>query len=313
MAIKRIVVVGCTGDGKSTFANFLLHSLGYPGAPPFSDGVNATSHTHDVNSLLYKDYEVVDTPGLTDTKGTQQDVQNINKIVQYVKAKGSITAFILVINDQAEGFDKGIQDAILLLSNSFGPKMWDNTCIVFTKSMGMDFQTAAAKARNGIVPFLRSRTAMRPVAYLPCNQFDCHPDLRGEQGVPVDRIIEIKTSNNQRIQEVLHWIRKLNPVDTTQAVTYEEQQRLREEEETRAAAEREAASARALAELQRLGVAEWLAAEQARAHAACVEQQRLTAEAQRQAAVAQRELQRWHHETFYRLASEIKIGGKRLW
>jgi predicted GTPase len=105
----RIFVLGQTGTGKSAFCRYLAHHLGHVGPTPFQVGDGPESHTHQPVSLIIGNIEIIDTPGLMDTKGTEQDVRNMVTIVQKGKSYDAINAFLLVLNEQNPRFDKAMQ------------------------------------------------------------------------------------------------------------------------------------------------------------------------------------------------------------
>jgi hypothetical protein len=66
--------------------------------------------------------QIVDTPGLQDTGGTGQDVENLRKIYEFSKAIQSVNAFIFILNEQNPRFDESTQATFCLFLATFGRK-----------------------------------------------------------------------------------------------------------------------------------------------------------------------------------------------
>eukprot|EP00731_Ephydatia_muelleri_P005190 Em0002g1366a len=155
------------------------------------------SHTHDqeIWASMNPTIKLMDTPGLMDTGGVVRDEDNIAKIVQHVSTLGYVNGFILVVNEQAPRFDGGMQDAVKLLVDSFGPLCLRNFAIVYNRAFGIVSPSESAKRTAEYTEMIMNRTAI-PINHLPSWQ---------------------------------------NPVDTTGAVIgeYEQRRKAREEEEKR--------------------------------------------------------------------------------
>eukprot|EP01038_Epipyxis_sp_PR26KG_P007459 gene7459-10169_t len=73
--LTKILVIGRTGDGKSTFCNRLSRHLGVMDTP-FVESASTDSHTHDCRNCIGGNdnnwFNVIDTPGLLDTNGVKK-------------------------------------------------------------------------------------------------------------------------------------------------------------------------------------------------------------------------------------------------
>lgn len=134
--------MGRTGDGKSSLGNLILKHLGYAGGPRFVEAGGALSETQDPMSLhqradmvidMNSDFVIIDNPGLCDTDGKKKDEANMVKIIEVARSVKHINLLVLVVNSQADRFDSGMQDAVKLISDSFGSHCLNNLVIVFTK------------------------------------------------------------------------------------------------------------------------------------------------------------------------------------
>ena len=81
-SVYKLMVLGQTGTGKSTFSEALARHLGYSESTPAflaSDAIHA--HTQAPSSVIVKDFKITDTPGLMDTAGREKDVRNVRRPV----------------------------------------------------------------------------------------------------------------------------------------------------------------------------------------------------------------------------------------
>jgi len=192
----NIIVIGRTGDGKSTLCNSILEVLKHP-TKPFSESSSAKSHTHEpmkctVERPDLQDIMIMDTPGLMDSDGVEKDEMNIQLIVEAVSACESISSFILVVNEQANRFDDGMQNAVKLFVDSFGPESLNHMGIMFTKAMGPEKPPGSADSRQKrteeITTLIKKRTGIDIRKAFPSWRCDSHPENMAVWGVPQDKI-----------------------------------------------------------------------------------------------------------------------------
>ena len=160
----RILVLGETGSGKSTYINYLAnYFLGgvldkncqnsklrivIPNAafPNITDSVgnvseidlhdNTKSKTSETSVFTFTDnngdtIEIVDTPGFADT--TQgNDQQNIKKILKHASELDFLTAIILVINGSVARKNTTLKYVLNQMKGNIPDVLLDNLVIVFT-------------------------------------------------------------------------------------------------------------------------------------------------------------------------------------
>jgi putative ribosome biogenesis GTPase RsgA len=108
MSVYSIVLLGGTGDGKSTCGNQICMRLGL-GNCPFSESASCFSHTSKPSKAVINRFTVVDTPGLLDTGGQDEDIINLKAIVRFCQKELShVNTFLLVVN-YLRRFDHGLQ------------------------------------------------------------------------------------------------------------------------------------------------------------------------------------------------------------
>ena len=130
--LYRVIVVGPTGMGKSQFCNFVQKDK--------TNSINKVSNslnscTQDPFSNYFQrnniNYEFIDTTGSADTG--DKDIQNLKKLVDYLKNKKSID-FILLLLKFGERVTNDTREYIKTLGKIFTPyEFYNHLSIIFTK------------------------------------------------------------------------------------------------------------------------------------------------------------------------------------
>lgn len=146
--IKKVIIIGATGVGKSSLANVLLgRSKTYQGMQ-FENGcfnvgpqidlntARTTAPCSDVGYLLGNETKgkmlVVDTPGLG--MGKKEDEKSIEKIVTFLKNDvKSVHLFILCIKQQDNRLSAEVEAMMKVFTIMFGDQFWKNLLLVVTQ------------------------------------------------------------------------------------------------------------------------------------------------------------------------------------
>ncbi|EAL47864.1 AIG1 family protein [Entamoeba histolytica] len=125
----KLLLIGETGNGKSSLGNFILKSnvFKFSGSPDSETNKPLKCFGEGDRS----DVVVIDTPGLNDTN--KFDEEHIQNIVDCVRAEG-LQGIILTMNYNVDKFTSNLQQVIETICDVFKIKdIWKRVCIVWTK------------------------------------------------------------------------------------------------------------------------------------------------------------------------------------
>ena len=134
MSITKILVLGKTGEGKSTLCNYILKYNEKKCKESSAPGL-CTKTVDGFISNHYKDIFMIDTPGLSDSSGEDQII--VDRIRKAIKDKHSqgIRAIILVSNINTDRLSFDDKRLLLIYCKMFPiPEFWYHVGIVFSKS-----------------------------------------------------------------------------------------------------------------------------------------------------------------------------------
>ena len=129
--ITSIIVLGETGTGKSSFCNILFNN------PKCKIGEDLNSQTNEIvgynGDEQYSDIFIIDTPGLNDSKGEEADINNINRMNQYIKENHRIKGIIILLKFTDNRLTGSIKHSIKIFSDLFPiNNFWSHVVIVFS-------------------------------------------------------------------------------------------------------------------------------------------------------------------------------------
>nr|XP_029729931.1 uncharacterized protein LOC115267199 [Aedes albopictus] len=152
----NIILFGETGAGKSTLINYLTnyfgngtpgnfkiaiptkHHVATEGLEHHEDNVQDATKSQTRACTVYNFREqdtifnFIDTPGLSDTEGPEQDDFNVRQIMGAAEQSGMLTAIILVINGTQARATVTLRNTLCLLRSSIPDVLLQNLVVVLT-------------------------------------------------------------------------------------------------------------------------------------------------------------------------------------
>jgi hypothetical protein len=237
-----ITLVGRTGDGKSTTGNEILRRL-ENNTKPFDEGNTAYAHTRASRYVVEKNFMIVDNPGLMDANSPDADKKNITDIVKVANSLGHINMIVLVLNAKAVRFDAGMQNALKLISDSFGPASLSHLFVVYTNRFGSPDNLLQART-NDILHIINARcgTALNHLTYYAVENYPeaFQPDISDEV------VARLHAESWTRLDELLLAAQAQAPYVTgnLQAAEYDFERETRQAKESAARSQKETEESR---------------------------------------------------------------------
>ena len=126
----KLLLVGETGNGKSSLGNFILNRKVFSVSDNPKAETKITRGEYGIDKT--KDIFVIDTPGLQDSEGA--DKEHLVQMVDYIKNNPGLQAIIIVFNFHQPRLALYIKTLIKLLCNIFpGANFWSHVGLVWTK------------------------------------------------------------------------------------------------------------------------------------------------------------------------------------
>ena len=217
----KLVILGATGDGKSSLGNYILNKKGL-----FRVSDDPESETKE--TLGYsgvdgaEDIFVIDTPGLQDSRAS--DKKHIVDMVNYIKGHKDIQAIIIVFNFNQDRFASYLKTMIKIFNDIFQTDdFWYHVGFAFTKYYkGMREKFKAKKEKKidkyiGMISELVNECKKQgPKKY---NTYFLDTDMD-----------EVDDESIEECKRLIGWVSSLSPLDTTQAKEVDDKIRISEKE-----------------------------------------------------------------------------------
>jgi GTPase SAR1 family protein len=186
--IAKILLIGETGSGKSTFINYLYNyfhrgdlnnlKIAIPCKyHPFSteqlshhelnihDNTQSKTNTctqyRFTDSITHKQYLFLDTPGLSDTHDIEQNEININKIIDAVTQLGNLTTVIIVVNGSISRLTIHLRSVIACINSNIPDIILENVIVLLTnvKKHESTFDLKMLNLHGKVYPFYMQNDA----------------------------------------------------------------------------------------------------------------------------------------------------------
>ena len=184
----HVLLIGETGAGKSTFINYLCNYFQqgdldhlriaipskyhpYPTEQFASNEWNLDDATQSKTNLCTpytfterttgKTYLFLDTPGLSDTRGVEQNEMNVNQIVEAVIRLGRLTTVIIVVNGALNRLSSNLRSVIATLHDHLPDSILNNVIVLLTnvKKHQSTFDLRVLNLHGQVYPFYMQNDA----------------------------------------------------------------------------------------------------------------------------------------------------------
>ena len=142
--ISSIIVLGETGTGKSSFCNNLCLQ------PKCKIGEGLNSETERVNGIncegIYSDIFIIDTPGLNDSNGPEQDERNIELMNDFIKKNPRIKGIIILLKFTDNRLTGSVKKSLKTFCNMLPMNnFWNHVIIVLSHFYANNYEEKQAR------------------------------------------------------------------------------------------------------------------------------------------------------------------------
>lgn len=123
----RLVVIGETGNGKSTLCNKLICKNLFKEYATLTKSGTQKAVCIEGRNFMGELIRVIDTQGYSDTDG--KDFTNSKQMIELIKNEGTVNAFLLVFNGSLARWNSATLGVLDLLGQNF-PRFWDNVIVI---------------------------------------------------------------------------------------------------------------------------------------------------------------------------------------
>ena len=205
---KSLLLIGQTGSGKSTLGNWLIGEEVFD-TSDYSE--SCTSKTVIEQSKTYDFLSVIDTPGLSDSKG--KDQENTKEMTEFLKIydeRNNINLVLVVINSKNRRFDDMMKKMIIFLCKVFPKHLQYNIGIAFTF---YNYEKELKKHRTDDDPRLEYQEdyvaeIMKLISLENQEEVNLNPPIFFLDSKKKDKYSKIE------IQRLIGWTRSLPPIQS---------------------------------------------------------------------------------------------------
>ena len=205
----NIIVLGETGNGKSSFCNCVLKKNKFSVSDDTKSETKETIGYYDDNNNIF----MIDTPGLQDSEGT--DKQHLIQLIDYVKTQTHLQAVLIIFNFHQPRFPQNIKTMIKLLCNAFPQTdFWNHVGLVFTRFFDYMPESHKQKKANFSEKYNKEieKLIKETGGFIIPNNFRCPTffvDSPEEEN-------EMDSNTKEEINRLIAWAANLQPLDVSQ-------------------------------------------------------------------------------------------------
>ena len=199
--VSSIIVLGETGTGKSSFCNNLCLQ------PKCQVGEGLNSETEKVQGIkcegIYDDIFIIDTPGLNDSNGQEQDILNINLMNEYIRQNPRIKGIIILLKFTDNRLTGSVKQSLKAFAEMFPMNdFWSHVIFILSHFYA---NTQEEKQRRKEILLRNYKQEIREIM----NQTKItHPNFNIPEEIKIF-FCELKNPNEETKNEILNAIRFL--------------------------------------------------------------------------------------------------------
>eukprot|EP01083_Nonionella_stella_P071411 191773_1 len=212
--IQQFVLLGRTGDGKSTFGNRLCGDYSQSGdSGPFQTGFGVNSVTSSIKrsntiTLQNKRISIVDTPGIFDTN--DNDNFHLNEVIEHLRGANGINAFVMCC--RAGRLDIKYQEMFRDLESMLTPSFWSNVIVVVTYCQDQ-YAMHWERAKRDLWQTINRKLNLRHNAFKPYQIVGVNNKERNSYSLCINQVLSIVNDPNKFNQRRFHSDELVSPID----------------------------------------------------------------------------------------------------
>jgi len=160
----------------------------------------------------------LDTPGLGDTRGIDQDTKNIIKIIEAVEGLNGLTGIIIVVNGSVARITSNLRFVLASLRGNLPDIILDNVIVVLTNSKRHE--------ANFVVQELKLQSRVYPY-YMQNSAFSTHPSTWNDRARA-----HLQTDWNESMQEIQKMLQTIDTFQTKSVTAFTEMKDIRNQIKT---------------------------------------------------------------------------------